>query len=403
MNPEIDSARSHFDVIVVGGGNAGIGAAAHLRRRGITDIAVIEPQLVHTYRPMLSYVGSGQAPLAHAERTQRSVTPTGCSWLRDSVVAVDPDAGQVHCASGRVHGYNDLILATGLVPDHDDLPGIDDALASTNVASNYLDAAEKTWQLVQDIPRGGHAVFTVPRPPVSCTGTTIKPLFLAAGQWRRERRLSGITMTLVVDRADLTGIPKLDAALRTQLNDLGVRLLHRTAVTGIDIAQQEIDVSGPDGARESIAYDMLHLVPPFRGPEWVTTSGLAGASPHGLADIDSTTFRHRTHPTVWAIGDGAAVDTDPSGGALRIQAKIVAKNLVAQRSGGSMTTYDGYTVSPIATAAHHLIAAEFDRTKKVSSSLPTFFDPVRPRRRAWIFDRYGLPVLYWNLILKGLI
>jgi sulfide:quinone oxidoreductase len=28
-------------------------------------------------------------------------------------------------------------------------------------------------------------------------------------------------------------------------------------------------------------------------------------------------------------------------------------------------------------------------------------DPLKPRRVAWAFDRYGLPQTYWNLILKG--
>ena len=58
-------------------------------------------------------------------------------------------------------------------------------LSTPAVASNYLNDAEKTWDLVRSIRPGGHAVFTVPRPPVSCTGTTVKPLFLAAAHWKR--------------------------------------------------------------------------------------------------------------------------------------------------------------------------------------------------------------------------
>ncbi|WP_244373420.1 FAD-binding protein [Rhodococcus sp. ZPP] len=66
-------------VMIIGGGNAGLSAAGRLIRRGITDVAVVEPQRVHTYRPLLSYVGGGQAPLRSAERTHRSVTPHRCT------------------------------------------------------------------------------------------------------------------------------------------------------------------------------------------------------------------------------------------------------------------------------------------------------------------------------------
>ncbi|CCQ17423.1 Sulfide-quinone oxidoreductase [Rhodococcus sp. AW25M09] len=48
-----------------------------------------------------------------------------------------------------------------------------------------------------------------------------------------------------------------------------------------------------------------------------------------------------------------------------------------------------------------LIAAEFDRTGTLTPSLPSFLDPVKARRSAWLFDRYGLPLTYWNMILRG--
>ena len=64
-------------------------------------------------------------------------------------------------------------------------------------------------------------MFTVPRRPVSCTGTTIKPLFLAAAHWKG----LGVDITLVVDRPDLVGVPDLDHRLLRTLDDLGVRVL----------------------------------------------------------------------------------------------------------------------------------------------------------------------------------
>lgn len=95
MQLSADRRDAPFDVLIIGGGNAGLSAAARLLRRGVTDVAVIESQSVHTYRPLLSYVGSGQASMRSAERTQRSVTPQGCTWIRDSALAVDADTKTV--------------------------------------------------------------------------------------------------------------------------------------------------------------------------------------------------------------------------------------------------------------------------------------------------------------------
>lgn len=399
MNGEND-VDEFFDVLVVGGGNAGIGAAAHLSRRGLADVAVLEPQPVHTYRPLLSYVGAGRASLKDAERTQRSVTPTGCTWLRDSAVEIDPATRTVRCASGRRYGYRDLVLGPGLVPDEDALPGLADALDSDGVASNYVDRSEQTCRTMSAMRSGGRAVFTVPRAPVSCTGTCYKPLFLSVEHWRRTG-VTDVDVTLVVDRPDLLGVPELDRRLTRLLRDHDVRVMMRTAVTALAPADHRITVTGADGQAEDLNYDMLHLVPPFRGPRWVEESGLADPGEHGLVAIDPRTFRHRRHPEIWALGDGATVDTDPSGGALRRQAAILAGNLIAARAGQELSEYDGYTVAPIVVGPRSLIAAEFDRTGAVTSSLPRFLDPLAARRSAYGLDRFLLPIAYWKLFLTG--
>jgi sulfide:quinone oxidoreductase len=236
---------------------------------------------------------------------------------------------------------------------------------------------------------------------VSCTGTTVKPLFLAAAHWNREGDLQDVDITLVVDRPRLLGVPALDERLRRYLGDLGVRVLWDTAVTALRPANRQLELTSSDGATQNLGYDMLHLVPPFRGSALVEDSGLAVQDGHGLVDVDSRTFRHRVHPHVWAAGDGATVDTDPSGGALRHQIAILVDNLLAARTGAEFTEYDGYTVAPIATDAHRLILGEFDRRGAVASTLPSFLDSLKPRRSAWAVDRYGLPQSYWHLILNG--
>ena len=180
-----------------------------------------------------------------------------------------------------------------------------------------------------------------------------------------------------------------------------MRVLCDTAVTSLQPDRRQLVVTAGDGVTQQLSYDLLHLVPPFRGPDWVSEAGLAAADEHGLVAVDSLTFRHRAYADVWSVGDVATVDTDPSGGALRRQVAILVDNLLAAREGGRMTQYDGYTVSPVATDRHRLIVAEFDRRGTVSSSLPSFLDPLKPRRSAWAFDRYALPRVYWNLILNG--
>lgn len=64
-------------------------------------------------------------------------------------------------------------------------------------------------------------------------------------------------------------------------------------------------------------------------------------------------------------------------------------------------SYDGYASCPIVTSAHDMLLAEFDYDFALKPSFP-LLDPVKPHRPYWYLKKYGLPVMYWNLMLKGL-
>ncbi|WP_299570004.1 FAD/NAD(P)-binding oxidoreductase [uncultured Williamsia sp.] len=395
----------HVDVAVLGGGNAGIAVAAHLRRRGVHRIAIVEPSTTHTYRPLLNYVGGGEARLPAAQRAQSAVTPAGCRWIRSAVQTVTPAAEPdgdhlVDCADGTRLRCRDLVVATGLVPDDEALPGVAEALTTPAVVSNYLDAATRTWTGVRDLAgRGGHAVFTLPRPPVSCSATTLKPLFLALDHW--DTHGSGVWATVLVDRPTLVGVDDLDRTILSALDDRGVRVRFTTSVVGLDPASSRIRVRGADGTEEFVDYDLLHLVPPYRGGRYIEAAGLAGAHA-GLVDVDPETFVHRRFARVWSLGDCADLGTDPSGGALRKQAPVCAHNIVASRRRAELRRYDGSTVAPVTLGRHRAILGEFDRTRRMTSTLPSFLNPLKPRVLTWAFDRYVLPQVYWRLILRAL-
>lgn len=115
-------ARDHFQVLIVGGGTAGITVAARLRRAGVTDIAVLEPADVHWYQPLWTLVGGGRAPLGVTRRPEATVIPRQVCWIREAATAVDPEARTVTTAAHRVIGYDHLVMAPGLQLDWDATP-----------------------------------------------------------------------------------------------------------------------------------------------------------------------------------------------------------------------------------------------------------------------------------------
>lgn len=390
--------RRH-DVVVVGGGNAGISLAAKLLRDGCRDVALVEPKPVHHYRPLLSYVAGGAATLDDLTRPQEQALPRGVHHYADRATAVDADAGEVVLAGGARLAYGDVVVCPGSEVDHDAMPGLREAFATPHAATSYLvDDAPRTWRMLSGLT-SGRAVFVVSDRHVPCAPVGLKPLFLAADHWRRTGVLDEIEIELLLEGTRLAGLARADRELRTAAQRYGVRVRTQTTVTRIDAQARTLEVTGPDGTG-TLGYDALYVAPPHRAPSWVAASGLAGEGSDGFVDVDPQTLRHRVHRRVWGLGDVATVDTSPSGGALRKQVPVVAHNIAAQRTGSPVRRYDGYTVAPVTTSRSHLLLAEHDRDGRAEPSVP-FPDLTRPGRGLYLFDRYVEPLVYWHRLLRG--
>ncbi len=171
------------DVLIVGGGNAGISLAARLLRDGVKDVALVESESVHRYRPLLNYVGSGEATMSALERPAANVVPDGCTWVEDRVVAVDARGPSVTTASGRRITCSTLVLCPGLDEDWDATPGLREAYVAGWAGSTFLvESAPKVWPVLRDLTAGG-VVFTMPSEPAPCAATALKRLLMACDHW----------------------------------------------------------------------------------------------------------------------------------------------------------------------------------------------------------------------------
>jgi sulfide:quinone oxidoreductase len=389
----------HHDVLVVGGGNAGISLAAKLLRDGCRNVAVVEPKQTHQYRPLLSYVASGMATLDDLRRPQADVIPDGCRWYPDEVTDIDPATNIVHLRSGEALHGTDVVVCPGSIADWDAIPGTREAMATPAAATSYLDElAAKTWTMLSSVS-AGTVVFVVSNRYVPCGPVALKPLLTAADHWRRTGVLDAIEIHLLVEGAALVGEEQADHQLRMAVEYFGVRTRFRTTVAAVDAAQQTLRVTSPGGT-DDLRYDALYVAPPHRAPAWIAQSGLASPESGGFVAVDPHTLQHVEHPAVWGLGDAADARTLPSGGALRRQVPVVAHNIAARRTGAPMRSYEGYTVAPVTTDRRHLLLAEYDRDGSPDPTL-RFPDLVRPRRSLLLFDRYLEPSIYWRRLLRG--
>jgi sulfide:quinone oxidoreductase len=391
------------EVLIIGGGNAGVSLAARLHRYGVRGIALVEPKDQHYYQPLFSHIAGGRAAVSEATRPQRSITPPGVEWIQDSVVDIDPAAGTAALASGRQLGFRQAVVCPGLQLDWDAVPGLAEAVHSPYGASHYeFSLAPKAWTLLSGL-RSGTAVFTMPSGPIKCGGAAQKPMYLACDYWREQGVLRDIRVVMVQPYGNVFGVPGVDEELNRKISEYGIELRLNSELVSVEApARNAVIRNNATGATEELHYDVLNAVPPQSAPDWLKATDLpAQHDAGGFVDVDPETLRHRRFPNLWSLGDAAATGTSKSGGALRKQTKVLAKNLLAAVKGKPLTEkYNGYSVCPFTVSRSTVVFAEFDGQYQPMPSIPKV-PTWKESRASWIVDRDVFPWVYWNLILKG--
>lgn len=253
----------HHEILIIGGGNAGLSVAARLRNAGRTDIGLIEPSEQHYYQPLWTLVGGGVASQEETVRPQASVMPQGVAWIKDAATDVDPESRSVALFSGGSVTYDYLVVCPGIQLDWDKIPGMAEAMESPAASSNYrYDLAPKTWDMIRNL-KSGTAVFTQPSGPIKCAGAPQKIAYLAADYWRKQGVLEDIRVVMVLPTPGMFGVKVFADELERVVEKYGIEVRFNSEMTEVDPAAGTVVITdNAAGTQESLHYDLLHVVPP---------------------------------------------------------------------------------------------------------------------------------------------
>ena len=400
------STEEQYDVLIIGAGAAGVATASSLLARAPNlDIAIIDPADVHYYQPGWTMVGAGVFRPETTARPMGSVLPGGVRWIKAAVAAFEPTANAVILEGCRVVKYRQLVVCPGLMLDWNAIKGLPQTLGRNGVTSNYrFDLAPYTWQLAQQL-KGGRALFTQPPMPIKCAGAPQKAMYLSADHWRRTGRLGQINVEFYNAGAALFGVADYVPALMKYVESYGINLNFGFNLVAIDGEAKQATftrtLAGGSSETFEARFDMLHVVPPQKAPDFIRVSPLADAG--GWVDVDQSTLRHKVHENIFGLGDVTNTPNAKTAAAARKQAPVVAHNVLAALGvKRGEATYDGYGSCPLTVERGKIVLAEFLYGGKVAPTLPTWLiDGKKPSGLAWLLKERIMPPLYWRGMLKG--
>ena len=393
---------NQYDVVIVGGGAAGIATASSILRRAPNlSVAIVEPADQHYYQPGWTMVGAGVFSAHTTARSMASLIPKLGTWVQAAVTTLDPSNNALDLSNGSNIKYEYLVVCPGLKLNWSGVEGLEDNLGRNGVTSNYAyDVAPYTWDLVQNL-KSGKALFTQPPMPIKCAGAPQKALYLSADHWTRQGVIRNIDISFYTSTPGLFGVAHYVPALMKYIEKYDAALHFQHTLTKIDGQLKVATFKNNDGEFMESEFDMIHVCPPQCAPEFIRQSPLANAD--GWVDVDQETLQSTDFENVWSLGDVISAPNAKTAAAVRAQAPIVANNLLAYAGHSSgISHYDGYGSCPLTVERGKIVLAEFGYGGKLLPSFPKWLiDGQYPSVLAWLLKAQALPWIYWNAMLKG--
>ncbi len=399
--------KQHFQILIVGGGNAGISLAAKLFiKDSKLDIGILDPSDKHYYQPAWTFVGGGTFDVNDTIRSQAEVMPKKATWIKEAAATFEPEKNTVVSASGNRYTYDYLVVCPGIQLDWHKIKGLEGNLGKNGITSNYLvNIAPYTFECLRNTKKG-NAIFTNPNTPIKCGGAPQKIMYLASDYWRKHGVLGDVQVHFHSGGSIIFGVKKYADTLNKVIARYGIQthFMHNLVEVKADRKEAIFDVYEGTNVVGQVTekYEMLHITPPQSAPDFIKNSPLAVPdNPLGWVDVDKFTFQHNRFPNIYSIGDASSTPNAKTGAAVRKQTPVLVEQLLSQIRTGKPADakYSGYGSCPLITGYGKLVLAEFDFDNNPMETFP--FDQAKERWSMYQLKRYVLPWLYWNKILHG--
>ncbi|MEO1258166.1 MAG: FAD/NAD(P)-binding oxidoreductase [Bacteroidota bacterium] len=392
----------HHQIIIVGGGNAGLSIASQLLlKNNKLDIGIIEPSEKHYYQPAWTLVGGGAFDVEDTVRDEIDFIPKNAKWIKDAVQSFDPDNNKLACQSGQTYSYDYLIVVPGIQLDWGKIKGLKETLGKNGVTSNYLfEFAPYTWECLKNF-KGGNAIFTAPNTPVKCGGAPQKIMYLAGDYILKNGIKDKSNIHFYSGGTKIFSIKEYADTLNKVIDRYGINTHFHHNLIEVDGPNKMAYFENEKGEIVKEAFEFIHVTPPQSAPDFIKSSSLAMPdNKFGFIDVDKETMQHCRFSNVFAAGDVTNTPNAKTGAAVRKQAPVLVNNLLRVMNGGVLNEkYDGYGSCPLVTGYGKLVLAEFDYNNKRKETFP--FDQSKERWSMWMLKKHVLPWLYWNRILQG--
>ena len=380
-------------ILILGGGVGGTLTANLLVKklrsridRGEVEIVVVDATGQHVYQPGFMYIAMGGERASNLSRPERSLLDKRVNLVIGQVDRIDEATQTVALSNGLTLVYDQLVVATGsrIVPEaieHFD----------TEAEHFYTAEAAEKLRLALDTFDGGRIVIGIAGMPYKCPPAPLEVAFLIEAELRERglRDRSSVDFCSPIGRAFT--IETVSEMATPIFEEKGIEVHTFFNVEAIDPERKVVlSLEG-----EELPYDLLILVPPHKGQQFLMDSGLA-PTPGGWLPTDRHSLLVGDRPNVYALGDATDLPLSKAGSTAHFEAPVVAERVAAAVEGrepaGKHVDYEGKVMCffEIGDGKGTLLQFDYDHPPR----------PPKPNR-VWHLGKIVFNKTYWHTVPKG--
>ena len=380
-------------ILILGGGVGGTLTAnllvKKLRRQvkaGEVTITVVDQTGQHTYQPGFMYIAMGGERADKLQRPERGLLDSRVSLVVGEVEKVDEPTQTVHLKDGERLSYDYLVLATGsrILPEaieHFD----------TEAQHFYTAGAALRLRHALDAFKGGRIVVAIAGMPYKCPPAPLEVSFLIEAELRQRGLREGSQVHFCSPIGRAFTIESVSEMVTPIFEQKGIEVHTFFNVESID-AERHV-IQSLEG--EELPYDLLILVPPHKGQQFLIDSGIAPA-PGGWLPTDRATLQVGGRPNVFALGDATDLPLSKAGSTAHFEAPVVTERIAAAIEGRAPSHKHGDYLGKV------MCFFEIGDGKGTLLQFDYEHPPRPPKpNQLWHLGKIVFNKTYWHTVPKG--
>ncbi len=390
-------------LLILGGGTAGtmmVNKLYPVLDKRDWQITLVDQSETHYYQPGFLFIPFGIYTPQDVVKPRRDFIPSGVEVYISPIEMITPEKNQVKLTSGKVLGYDYLIIATGCNIHPEETEGLQEDGWRQNIFDFYTPDGAVSLANFLKYWKGGRMVLNIVEMPIKCPVAPLEFVFLADWWFTEQGIRDKVEIEYVTPLPGAFTKPIAAKFLGQFLEKKGIKLTTEFSVGRVDSSANKI-ISWDE---REISYDLLVTIPTNMGSDVIARSDMGDDL--NFIPTDPNTLRSKHYENVFVIGDATDLPSSKAGSVAHFEAEVLQENFLRVIDGREpLPKFDGHANCFIESGFGKGILIDFNYdVEPLPGKFPLpgigpFSLLQETQMNHW--GKMMFRWMYWNLLLKG--